>query len=89
MVVGAPPFMAENEMKLVEMMKTKELRIPTDSLMDPHLRCGLRWRFTSSGVVGCVMSSPVPLHRNLLLRMITKTPQSRITLNEVRSSIPR
>ncbi len=38
MIVGTPPFMAENEFKLVEMVKSTEIRIPTDTLMDPHLR---------------------------------------------------
>lgn len=42
MVVGAPPFMAKNEIELVELVKSTEIRIPTDSLMDPHLRCVFR-----------------------------------------------
>lgn len=63
MVVGSPPFMAENEMKMVELIRTRELRIPTDSLMDPHLK-------------------------NLLFRMLTKTPEGRISLKEVRLRVP-
>lgn len=37
MVVGRPPYMARNEMELIEMHKTTPLQIPNS--LDPHLRC--------------------------------------------------
>ena len=38
LVVGSPPFMAENELKLVEKVQTESVRFPTDVVMEPHLR---------------------------------------------------
>ena len=42
MVVGTPPFMAENELKLVEKVQTENVRFPTDVFMEPHLRYAAR-----------------------------------------------
>lgn len=36
LVVGHPPFLARNEMELVEMLKSAPLNIPQH--LDPHLR---------------------------------------------------
>lgn len=38
MVVGSPPFMADNEMELVEKLRTQDFRLSTKVQLDPHLR---------------------------------------------------
>nr|CCA25284.1 calcium/calmodulindependent protein kinase kinase pu [Albugo laibachii Nc14] len=57
MVIGRPPWLAENEIKLAERVQQDELcfSFETSEKIDPHLK-------------------------NLLVRMLTKTPESRISL---------
>lgn len=38
LVVGRPPFMAENEFELVRLVQTQPLRFPSDVLVDAHLQ---------------------------------------------------
>jgi [calcium/calmodulin-dependent protein kinase] kinase len=38
MVVGVPPYMADNEWQLVEKLKTEDFRLSTTVQLDPHLR---------------------------------------------------
>ncbi len=38
MAVGHPPFMAENELKLVEKVRSEAVRIPSELALDAHLR---------------------------------------------------
>ena len=38
MVVGVPPFMAANELELVQMLKTQDFRLSKNVALDPHLQ---------------------------------------------------
>jgi hypothetical protein len=38
MAVGTPPFMAESELKLVEKVQSEAVRLPSDVMLEPHLK---------------------------------------------------